>query len=180
MLPAAGCGSYHLFIASEHILASWRVRQSQASQRACTVVAHHSRHVRAGVVAISDTPERTLTPRTPAILFIAAAVIALVVLYGLCDPCQRWFPHCIWHTVTGTLCPGCGSQRAIHALLHGQIIQAWHYNALMLVAAPCALMAVAAEVWPNRLPRMHRMVTHRATGITVIGIIALWWILRNI
>lgn len=35
---------------------------------------------------------------------------------------------CIFHTVTGLYCPGCGGTRAVLALLHGKIGQALYYH----------------------------------------------------
>lgn len=37
--------------------------------------------------------------------------------------------------LTGYDCPGCGSQRALHALLHGDI-NAFAYNPLFIIAIP--------------------------------------------
>jgi len=38
-------------------------------------------------------------------------------------------------------CPGCGSQRAVSALLHGDIRGAFGYNALAMLASPFLLYA---------------------------------------
>jgi hypothetical protein len=45
-----------------------------------------------------------------------------------------WLPKCPIHAVTGLLCPGCGTQRAIIALSRGDFETALHLNALLLVA----------------------------------------------
>ena len=43
-----------------------------------------------------------------------------------------WQPHgvslCLFHTVTGFECPGCGMTRAFCAISHGQIVEAIHFN----------------------------------------------------
>ena len=46
-------------------------------------------------------------------------IFGLAVLFFLLNPSEhQLFPRCIFNTVTGYYCPGCGSQRAIHSLLH--------------------------------------------------------------
>lgn len=50
------------------------------------------------------------------------------------DPSNYGFyPTCIFHRTTGLLCPGCGSLRALHQLLHGNLRAAFHFNALLTV-----------------------------------------------
>jgi hypothetical protein len=64
-------------------------------------------------------------------LLIAAG---LVVLFFVNPADCPLYPQCWFHTVTGWLCPGCGSLRALHALLHGRVIQALQANALLVLA----------------------------------------------
>lgn len=43
---------------------------------------------------------------------------------------------CPFHAITGLRCPGCGSQRALHALLHGDLSTTFKMNALWILAIP--------------------------------------------
>ncbi|SEK22701.1 Protein of unknown function [Aquimarina amphilecti] len=43
------------------------------------------------------------------------------------------FLTCPFHYLTGYHCPGCGSQRAIHDLLHGRIDEVLSHNLMFLV-----------------------------------------------
>ena len=57
-------------------------------------------------------------------------VAAIIVVYYLFNPAQySFFPRCPSKLITGYDCPGCGTQRAFHALLNGNIAEALHYNA---------------------------------------------------
>src|SRR5690554_8210264 len=47
---------------------------------------------------------------------------------------------------TGFYCPGCGSQRAIHLLLHGDIIGAFRFNPLMVLTIPIMVYGVGITV----------------------------------
>lgn len=41
------------------------------------------------------------------------------------------FPACPLYSLTGFACPGCGMTRGLHSLLHGDILQALDYNAML-------------------------------------------------
>ncbi|MEM7394570.1 MAG: DUF2752 domain-containing protein, partial [Verrucomicrobiota bacterium] len=41
-----------------------------------------------------------------------------------------WIPQCPWFFLSGFYCPGCGSVRATHHLLHGNLIGAFRLNPL--------------------------------------------------
>ena len=56
---------------------------------------------------------------------------ALLMIYYWFDPSEiELFPKCPFYMLTGLKCPGCGSQRAIHSLLHLDFIGAIRYNLL--------------------------------------------------
>ncbi|MDE7397749.1 MAG: DUF2752 domain-containing protein, partial [Muribaculum sp.] len=52
-----------------------------------------------------------------AVATVTITVIVVTVIYAVFDPTLPWFPKCLFRQLTGLECPGCGSQRAIHALL---------------------------------------------------------------
>jgi hypothetical protein len=101
---------------------------------------------------------------------------------NLADP-PFWFPRCPFHEVTGLHCPGCGNTRAAHALLHGDVAEAFRQNAYTLIALP--FLAVAAwRTWlewvcPGRLRPSRWKWRQSHTLIAVWGLI-LFWILRNL
>jgi hypothetical protein len=57
---------------------------------------------------------------------------ALVALYFFPPGEYAFYPRCIFHLTTGLLCPGCGSLRATHQLLHGDLAAAFLLNPLLL------------------------------------------------
>jgi uncharacterized protein DUF2752 len=83
--------------------------------------------------------------RTLAWFWIAlagAGSLALAILFFF-DPARvPIYPLCVFHQLTGLDCPGCGSLRALHALLHGRLVEALHFNALTIASLP--LLAWAA------------------------------------
>src|SRR5258706_6833703 len=59
-----------------------------------------------------------------------------VVLFLFNPARHSFYPFCLFHQTTGLLCPGCGSLRALHQLLHGHIAAALHFNALLVLSIP--------------------------------------------
>jgi len=71
-------------------------------------------------------------------IMVTAGVCAAVaaVLFVL-DPTRVGiFPPCLLHEYTGWWCPGCGSTRALHQLLHGQLATAFRLNPLAVSLLP--------------------------------------------
>ncbi|HVM62301.1 MAG TPA: DUF2752 domain-containing protein [Verrucomicrobiae bacterium] len=70
-------------------------------------------------------------------LGVAFGVVA-AVLFAF-DPVRASiYPACVFHRLTGLWCPGCGTTRALHQLLHGNVAAAFHFNALSMVILPVA------------------------------------------
>lgn len=93
---------------------------------------------------------------TPVATAVAAAAGCVVV--ALVDPAEtNRYPVCPFRVLTGLWCPACGSLRALHALLRGDVVAAAGSNALLLVALPA--MGYVWLVWATpriggpRLPR---------------------------
>ncbi len=66
----------------------------------------------------------------------AVAMVSLLVLFVLDPARSRIYPVCLFHRVTGLLCPGCGGLRAAHQLLHGHLRAAYDYNPLAVISLP--------------------------------------------
>jgi hypothetical protein len=66
----------------------------------------------------------------------ATAVLSLVALRVFDPATSGVFPPCVLHYLTGWYCPGCGSLRALHQLLHGNLRAAWAMNPLTVVLLP--------------------------------------------
>jgi len=70
---------------------------------------------------------------------VLASVVLLsgALILFIFDPAAHGFyPFCVFYRTTGLLCPGCGSLRASHHLLHGEWVEAVRYNPLLVVSTP--------------------------------------------
>ena len=111
------------------------------------------------------------------------AIIALlgIIVYYRLDPASReLFPKCPFYLLTGCKCPGCGTQRAIHQLMHLDLKKALEYNALMVCSIPLLLLLLVSDYFKERWPRMYVWSRNPVLSWTILAIIILWWILRNI
>lgn len=118
-------------------------------------------------------------PRVVATAILIFAVAALGVL-GIAGTDSVWVPKCLFHSLTGLDCPGCGSQRAIAAALHGRIGEAWTLNPALwiglCVAAVYALNPAAAGV-SSRLKRfLYAAPTLLSLALLLVG----WTVFRNL
>ncbi|MCF6348701.1 MAG: DUF2752 domain-containing protein [Flavobacteriaceae bacterium] len=89
--------------------------------------------------------------------------------------------QCPLYKTTGVYCPGCGSQRAIHHLLHLNFIKAATNNILLLLG----LLSVAYHygiLFVNRyFNKNYKSIFNNTKSLLIILIIIiLFWILRNI
>jgi hypothetical protein len=109
-------------------------------------------------------------------------IIGVAVLFFVLDPNKHeLFPRCIFHSITGAHCPGCGSQRALHSLLHFDIAGVVSYNFLFI---PAGLLILYHYLHPllNRafkwkLPNILYM---KYTPWIVFATVILFWIARNL
>lgn len=80
------------------------------------------------------------------IVAVVAGALAAFVLRVFDPASSGIFPPCPVHYLTGWYCPGCGSLRALHALLHGEFMQAWAMNPLTVMLLPFLSYGLISEV----------------------------------
>jgi len=119
--------------------------------------------------------------RALVIILVIVAAMVLGTIYFAVDPSSSsLFPRCTFLSLTGYKCPGCGSQRAIHALLHGDIVGAFKYNALLLIAIPWIAVCLLAETQRTRNPRLYARINAPRLIWIFLALVIVWWVVRNI
>lgn len=113
----------------------------------------------------------------PMIILIAAACVLL--LYFFFDARRGGFPPCPFFKLTGLLCPGCGSQRGLSALLHGDVLEAMHYNLLMVASLPIFFYAgiVYLKTGGKQRPKL---IYHPIFPQVLLLVVLCFWVVRNI
>lgn len=111
---------------------------------------------------------------------IIAGLVGLVCLYYFVSPQSGLLPQCTIYKLTGLKCPGCGTQRFVHAAIHGRWLEALSYNWFI----PLLLAFLGVMVWieftatthPGRYARFY----HPAMIWGFLGVLVLWTVVRNI
>jgi hypothetical protein len=115
------------------------------------------------------------------IVFWLLFSVAVVLVYGFLDPEKTAFPQCPFRSLTGLLCPGCGSQRAIHHVLHGNFGEAMEVNALFLPAVLYGLAYLALRfVFPKSWPAIRTKFFGLNAAYISLGIILFFAFIRNV
>ena len=91
-----------------------------------------------------------------------------------------FFPVCMFRFLTGYTCPGCGSTRALHQILHGHFVAAFMLNPLFLIALPFifyAFLRYTITVMRGGVPRPNALPASYIYAIFVV--VVSFWIFRN-
>lgn len=105
----------------------------------------------------------------------ALAIVGLIALLYSFSPLQYGFyPRCLFHSLTGLDCPGCGSLRATHQLLHGNLKEALVLNPVFVSFLPAAGVFLFSPVQRKKLD------TNKAWPWILVSGLILFTVLRNL
>jgi Protein of unknown function (DUF2752) len=132
----------------------------------------------ADLPADSTSAVRARLPAAP--IGTACGLVAATVYVAAVDPSDRGvFPPCAFRSVTGWWCPGCGLTRAMHQLMHGDVLAALKYNALTPLVL--TLIAVLWIDWYARAVGKQPMPRPSAGWAAAGGVAAVAFaVLRNL
>ena len=110
-------------------------------------------------------------------LLAAVALGGMVVLLSAFDPnaADSWLPPCPFHALTGLYCPGCGTTRALHALLHFDWPKALSMNPLAVIAIPLLPLLCLHQLRPRMV--LTRWMADARAWLVVVLVFA---VLRNL
>lgn len=114
---------------------------------------------------------------------IIVMLIAALYIFYIIDPeTHSLFPKCPFLLATGLECPGCGSQRAIHQLLHLNFIAALRYNAFMVLVFPYIFLGVYLQYLGGKIrhPKLEKLFFGRWSALIVLILVIVYWIMRNL
>ena len=111
------------------------------------------------------------------------ALVALAIVYYRVSPTSSvFFPKCAFLMLTGLKCPGCGSQRAVHALLHADLASAFAHNALLVISLPYLALLIGTRLYVYLHPASSlRSTLESPLAIRTYFVITIaFWIARNV
>jgi hypothetical protein len=91
-----------------------------------------------------------------------------------------FFPICPFRAITGFTCPGCGSTRGLHRLLHGDVVAAFELNPLLILSLPFLVYALLR--YTNAALRDQPLKGNQLNAKYIwllFGVIMFFWIYRN-
>ena len=115
------------------------------------------------------------------VLLTFPAVGAVALLYTVDPRVPGNYPPCFFLYFTGCYCPGCGTLRAMHRMLHGDATGALGYNVLAVLVSPIlfavGIDGVARSFGSRLLPAIN--VSPRVAW-AALAVIVGFWVLRNV
>ncbi|WP_375234953.1 DUF2752 domain-containing protein [Winogradskyella sp.] len=105
--------------------------------------------------------------------------------YYLNDPevtnARGVFPKCPFYVLTNFHCPGCGSQRAIHDILHFRIMDALMHNVTIVIVVILLLSKIYAFLSKKFFKLYYYNLSHKAYfTFAILVFVFAYWILRNL
>ena len=114
---------------------------------------------------------------------IGLLLVVVLAVLTLVDPAQSiWIQKCPVKLLTGLQCPGCGFQRAAHALLHGDVLGAFRFNWFLLYAVPYLLVLIAERFflrgkWQLKI---RQWAEDNRVVWSYVVVYFVWFVVRNI
>ena len=142
---------------------------------------------RAPEVLVAERQDpRPRSRRLVAPLATAAGVAVGLGYLAAVDPNEPGhYPLCPTQSLFGVDCPGCGTMRGLHALLHGDLPRALDHNLLLLAMVPLAVVLWVRWVMravSGRTPEVTATAfrrRNRATILTLVAVLA-FGVVRNL
>ncbi|WP_317129911.1 DUF2752 domain-containing protein [Psychroflexus aestuariivivens] len=124
----------------------------------------------------------SLTKKIVYILTTIASIAIVVFYFNFSPKSFNFFPKCPFYVLTGFHCPGCGSQRAFHEILHGNIIGGIQHNLLIVLAVLIIGYKFFVFFRNKKRPQKsnQNLLYHNATPWVILILVVGFWIIRNI
>ena len=115
-------------------------------------------------------------------IILIVIICGLGILFAVNPESASYMPRCLFHSLTGWNCPACGSQRALHQLLHLHFAKAFTYNPFLLISLPYLGTLILCQ-WFNenhRFDALKKICHHPILVNIYLLLLLIWWIVRNL
>jgi len=119
------------------------------------------------------------------LLFIAGLIVVaagLALLYKFNPVETPLVPKCMFKSLTGLSCSGCGMQRFLHAFMHGRFMEAISYNYMLVILIPYIILFGIEKLLltGETQKRWKKVIEGRNMAICLCIVAPGWFIIRNI
>jgi hypothetical protein len=124
-----------------------------------------------------------LKRRQHRVVLLSALIVAILTVLYLFDPATANFiyPPSPSRVLLGIYCPGCGTLRGLHQLLHGNLGAAFGFNPLMVLSLPYLAYAYLRYSLPALTGKNLKPLFIQPHLIWwLVKVILAYWLLRNI
>jgi hypothetical protein len=97
------------------------------------------------------SPQKKPAPLVPELFAVAVLGVTAIgvgaMVFFFNPSTHGFYPACLFHSLTGLNCPGCGMTRALYALLHGEFRLALKDNALFVLTSAVLVIGSIRFLW---------------------------------
>lgn len=112
------------------------------------------------------------------LIVLGVLSIGAILLYFYFNPDEGLlFPKCPFYQYAGIYCSGCGSQRAIHDLLHLRLGEAMDHNLLLF---PALFFIIQHSLVKFKYLKGKSFLNYRYSPLILLVIVLLFMLLRNL
>ena len=114
--------------------------------------------------------------------FLGVLLIGVLLVYFFINPANSgWAINCPFKAITNYDCPGCGSQRAFHELLHGHFGNAFVLNPLFVVAIPIFLIFLVFQIGDlkTKYSKFYNLLFGFKSILIYLIIVLVFFVIRN-
>ena len=142
-------------------------------------IADHVRNDKNTINWVLRSPPKTILY---AVCIISGLIVGCVFYFSYNPTDSILFPKCPFLLLTGLKCPGCGSQREIHALLHLDFYTTFRHNAMLIFSLPYIILLLGAKITSFISPNSTFPAKIQTAQIiwSFFVLVVLFWISRNI
>ena len=120
----------------------------------------------------------SVNPTRIGILFLL--IIGVCVYFYQFNPSvnEGYFLRCPTNSIFGINCPGCGVQRAIHHLLHLELMEAFRANLLFVLSLPFLFFIGIDSILGTK--KTTQLLSNKFVIVGLLLVVLLFGILRNV
>ncbi len=129
----------------------------------------------------AGVPASFWNERVESAAIVAAVAVVSAILFFVDPADSSVYPMCLFHSLTGLHCPGCGTLRALHQLLHMNLADAFRLNPLMALSMPFLAYAFLSRAMVGiRGKSLPRVFVPAGWIWALLVIIIAFWFFRNV
>ncbi len=122
-----------------------------------------------------------LSERQKAWLLLVGVMFFAAFVFIYNSKTMHFLPRCPFYWTTGLYCPGCGTTRGLHRLLHGDITGALHANILMIITVPYILYSFVGYLLRNIAGKKLPVIVLKPIIVQLLAaFVIVFWVVRNI